>query len=154
MASYAKLKKEIMTDYTGQVIVYQGSADWVGFDGSSTTLIQSKNSVHEALVELDRILNKKMEANVYTANASATYNGAAAPFTQDVSVTGMKASDTIAFVDVVTSTSNSNDANNQIKNFGYITKVIPGDNKITLRCDKKKPTITLPLQIIVFRKAF
>lgn len=149
--------RTVLTDHTGQVVVFQGVADMVGFDSTSTSLLSGKNTVQDALTTLDTILNRKMEAKIYTATCSANYSAASnggAPFTQNVSVPGIKATDEIGFVDVVTSTSDCVLANNQIKHFGYITRIDTADNMLQLRCDKKKPQIQLPIKILIFRKSF
>lgn len=151
------IRRAVLTDYTGQVVVFQGLADMVGFDNTATSLLAGKNTVQDALTTLDTILNRKMEAKIYTATCSANYSAAAngsVPFTQNVSVPGIKATDEIGFVDVVTSTSDSALAYNQIKHFGYITRIDSADNMLKLRCDKKKPQIQLQLKILIFRKSF
>ena len=151
---FEDIDRYVLTDASGKVFVYQGLADMTGFDGTASNLLRGKNTVQEALMELDRILNRKMEAAVYTATATTTYSGSAAPFLQTVNIPGIKSTDDIGYVDVVTSTTDPTLANNQIKHFGYITKVIPGNGNIQLRCDKKKPQYALPLQVVIFRKSF
>lgn len=154
---YELIKRATLTDWTGQVIAFQSVADMTCFDYTGTALLSGRNTVQDALVTLDTILNRKMEAKIYTATCSTTYAsapGGVAPFTQRVSVPGLKSTDEIGFVDVVTSTTNATTANNQIKNFGYITRIDAGNNVLNLRCDKKKPQIQLPIKIVIFRKSF
>lgn len=154
---FEQIKRYVLTDHTGAVLAYQGLADMTGFDYTKTALLQGKLTVQDAILTLDQILNRKMEANIYTATCSANYSAASGnrpPFTQTVSVTGIKESDEIGFVDLLSSTTDSTLAVNQTKNFGYITRIDAKNNAIFLRCDKKKPQIALPIKIVVFRKSF
>lgn len=154
---FETIKRTTLTDWTGQVIAFQGVADFVGFDHTGTYLTKGNNTVQDALVTLDKILNRKMEATIITTTVSENYvagDGGLAPYTQDVPVKGMKSTDEIGFVDVVTSTSDSKVAMDQIKHFGFITRIDAGDDVLHLRCDKKKPQIQLPIKIVIFRKSF
>ena len=84
-----------------------------------------------------------------TATITTTWSGSSAPYTQDVSVSGILASDT-PHITPVYSTTNST-AITQKEAWGCVSKAVTSDGKITFTCFEEKPTTAIPIQIEVNR---
>ena len=86
-----------------------------------------------------------VSAPVLTATLTTTWTGASAPFTQDVTVTGLLATDVI-FIGVVYSGTNAT-AVLQKTAWNLVGKIVPGAGKITATCFEEKPVTEIPIQI-------
>lgn len=73
--------------------------------------------------------------------------GDTAPYTQDVSISGIT-SDLSPFIDLIVSDDVAT-SDKEISQWSYITKATTGDNIITFRCNKTKPTIELNFKVKV-----
>lgn len=72
-----------------------------------------------------------------------------APFTQNVNIQGILATDT-PFVDVVLS-STTETAKSQLEAFSCLSKIETADGSITATCLDTKPTIDIPIKLKVIR---
>lgn len=87
-----------------------------------------------------------------SANYTATLTvddwvGDTAPYTQVVNISGIT-SDLSPFIDLIVS-DDITMADEEMVQWCYITKAVTGDNTITFRCNKNKPTIGLTVKIKV-----
>lgn len=73
--------------------------------------------------------------------------GDTAPYTQDVGISGIT-SDLSPFIDLIVSDDIAT-SDEEILQWSYITKATTGDNIITFRCNKTKPTIELNFKVKV-----
>jgi hypothetical protein len=101
--------------------------------------------INENLDKIDKALGDKAGVSkVFTVTlASDEWVGSVAPFTQTVTIEGIKQTD-IPFVDVVL----SNDITTAMAEesaYSNVSKVTTSDGSITVRCNKKKPSINLNL---------
>lgn len=110
--------------------------------GTNTTQAASCAFVNTAL-------SRKAENKEYTATITTTWIGSTAPFTQDISIPGILATDN-PIVDVGLSTTLAT-ALLQEKEWGYISKITTGTDKITVTCNKKKPTVAIPIRVKVVK---
>lgn len=84
--------------------------------------------------------------DILIATISTTWNGSSPPYTQTVTVTGIRADDRL-IIQPVYSTDNAT-AVAQKRAWGYVDKVVPGANSIVLTCFKTKPVTAIPIQIM------
>lgn len=84
----------------------------------------------------------------YTGTLSVDgWVGDAAPYTQDVTISGIT-SDLSPFIDLIVS-DDIVTSDKEMTQWAYITKATTGDNIITFRCNKTKPTIELNFKVKV-----
>ena len=84
----------------------------------------------------------------YTGTLSVDgWVGDTAPYTQDVTISGIT-SDLSPFIDLIVS-DDITTSDEEISQWSYITKATTGDNIITFRCNKTKPTIELNFKVKV-----
>ena len=84
-------------------------------------------------------------AAVTTATITDTWTGASAPYTQEVTVTGMTA-DYEPMICPVYSTVNAT-AILQQNAWNLVSSAVTGTDKITFTCFKQKPITAIPIQI-------
>lgn len=99
------------------------------------------------------VTDAKIAANAVSANFTATigttWTGSAAPYTQDVTVDGLRSTDT-PIVDIVPSSTFAT-AEAQLEAYGAIFRMVAGTN--TLTCYATEPTeVSIPIQIKAVRK--
>lgn len=85
------------------------------------------------------------EEDVYSATITTSWTGASAPYTQNVTVTGITANDMPSIVPVY-STDNAT-AIMQKEAWNMISKAITGTNVITFTCFEEKPITAIPIKI-------
>lgn len=85
----------------------------------------------------------------YTATLSTSWTGSSAPYSQNVTVTGIKSSDN-PIVDVVLSSTTST-AKNQLEAWGCVSRITTSSNQITAYCLEDKPTTSIPIRLRVVR---
>lgn len=88
-------------------------------------------------------------ATDYSATITTTWTGSSAPFTQNVTVSGITAND-VPFISPVYSTDNAT-AILQKEAWNMISKAITSTNVITFTCFEEKPVTAIPIQIRVVR---
>lgn len=88
-------------------------------------------------------------STVYTATITTTWNGSAAPYSQEISIQGVKAAD-VPIVDIVPSSTYST-ASNQLDAWAEIYKFVAGANKLTVYAHAKTTT-AIPIKFICVRK--
>ena len=93
--------------------------------------------------------NGKAERYEFTASVTTTWVGASAPYTQDVTVTGILADDD-PIVNPVYSATNATAILEKVA-WGNIGKVETTLNTITLTCFEEKPATAFNLQLLVVR---
>ena len=99
----------------------------------------------------------KAEANAYTdskritktATITTTWSGSAAPYTQEVAVSGILASD-LPHITPVYSTTNAT-AIAQKEAWNCVSKAVTAADKLTFTCFEDKPATAIPIQIEVIR---
>ena len=84
---------------------------------------------------------------VRTATLVAGSWSESAPYTQEVSVSGITANDSPVISAGAPSTLNAANYADLIKNFAMIDRAVTSSNKITFYCYRKKPTADIPLYI-------
>lgn len=112
---------------------------------TSTTQAATASAVKSAY----ELANTKASTAVYTATISTIWTGTSAPFTQNITVTGMLATDA-PFAYPVYSTTNAT-ALLQQETWFKIGKITTGTNTIAVTCFEEKPTTALPIQLRVVR---
>jgi len=93
--------------------------------------------------------NGKSERYEFTAAVTTTWVGASAPYTQDVTVTGILADDD-PIINPVYSATNAT-AILEKAAWGNVGKVVTTLNTITLTCFEEKPVTAFNLQLLVVR---
>jgi len=93
--------------------------------------------------------NGKSERYKFTAAVTTTWVGASAPYTQDVTVTGILADDD-PIINPVYSATNAT-AILEKEAWGNVGKVATTLNTITLTCFEEKPVTAFNLQLLVVR---
>ena len=87
-------------------------------------------------------------ATSYTASITTTWTGSAAPYTQDIAVTGITANDN-PVVDLTMSGTYATDQA-RLADWGKIYRIVTAANKITIYATAKT-TASLPIQLQVVR---
>lgn len=110
----------------------------------------TNKTVLDKFSETSGILQYDGNAIVYTTTAqlvSSNWTGASAPYTQSLTIQGIKSTDT-PIIDVVISSNTSTGVqeNNQ---WGYVTRAVTSTNTITFYCYETKPTVNLNIRIKV-----
>ena len=85
----------------------------------------------------------------YTATVSTSWSGSG-PYTQNVMVSGLLATDT-PIVDVVLSAA-AETAQAQLEAWGLVGRITAQDNQITVTCYEDKPVTAIPIQLKVVRE--
>lgn len=85
----------------------------------------------------------------YTATIATTWTGSSAPYTQNVSVSGILATDCPHITPVYSSTLST--ALGQKEAWSMVSKAETSANTITFTCFEEKPTTAIPIQIEVMR---
>jgi len=80
-----------------------------------------------------------------TATITTTWTGSSAPFTQDIAIAGMTAEEDI-IVAPVYSADNATAIAQQTA-WNCVSKIVPGDGKITVTCFTAKPVTAIPTKI-------
>ena len=106
------------------------------------------SSISEMFTTLINLENHSL-SKLYSATLSTNWSGSSAPYTQNVTLTGILSDDS-PIVDVVLDT-NSETALNQLEAWGCVSKIATGTNQITVTCLEDKPTAAIPIQIKVVR---
>ena len=123
------------------------SADNISYDGSASGL--SGQTVQDAIDEMAADYTGSAKTKTYTATVPTTgWSGSAAPYSIDVTVTGILESDN-PIVDMISS-STYETAQNQADAWGEIYKITAGTNKITLYSNSVSAT-EIPIQLKVVR---
>lgn len=86
---------------------------------------------------------------IYDATISANSWSTSAPYTQTVTVSGIKSSDT-PIIDVSLSSTTST-ALNQLEAWSCVSKITTRTNGLTVTCFEDKPTTAIPIKIKVVR---
>lgn len=103
-------------------------------DAADITVINSNMDIIESAI-----------VGVKTATITTTWVGTSAPYTQEVSISGVKSTDRPLISPVY-------DANNatailQKTAWGCISKIETGADKITITCFEEKPVTAIPIQL-------
>lgn len=111
------------------------------------------NSVQTAKIADGNVTAAKIAAGAVSANYTATigtgWTGTAAPYSIDVTVTGILATDT-PLIDLNPSATFAT-AEAEIEAWGYIYRAVTAANKITFYATEK-PTVSIPVKIKAVRK--
>lgn len=118
-------------------------------DTSITNINSSISSLQRKNTEQDAEISKKAVTATYTADIGTEWTGDVAPYTQTVVVTGITANDN-PIVDIYSDSANDT-FKLELKAYSLVSKIVTGENSITLTCLDKKPTIAFGLQLKVVR---
>lgn len=118
-------------------------------DTSITNINNSISSLQIKDTEQDAEISKKAVTTTYTADVGTGWTGDSAPYTQTVAVAGITANDN-PIVDIY-SNSTSAKFKLELKAYSLVSKIVTGENSITLTCLDKKPTTAFGLQLKVVR---
>lgn len=111
-----------------------------------SVLVQYKSKISAITKLLEKVFAK---TETYTATvASTSWNGTSTPYSVDLPITGIKATDN-PIVDLVADTSFST-AEKEIEGWGYVYKCVTNDDGIKLYATEK-PEVDLSLQLKVVR---
>lgn len=136
--------------------VYDADGDGVvdnakKLDGKTAAQFASAQHSHaiSAITGLQTALDGKATAALYTLTLPSTgWTGDAAPYAQEVTVTGITAADT-PLVDIVQTGTESTDEPMR-EAWGVVTRIVAGAGKITAYASEK-PTVDVPIQLKVVR---
>ena len=87
--------------------------------------------------------------NVYTATLSTSWAGSSAPYTQEVAITGILASDVPHITPVYSDDIDT--AIDQKEAWAMVGKAVAGANKIVFTCFEDIPAVQIPIQVEVTR---
>ena len=136
--------------------VYDADGDGVvdnakKLDGKTAAQFAAAQHSHaiSAITGLQTALDGKATAALYTLTLpSSGWTGDAAPYTQEVTVTGITAADT-PLVDIVqTGTEDTDEPMREA--WGVVTRMVTGAGKITAYASEK-PTVDVPIQLKVVK---
>lgn len=113
--------------------------------GGSTDQVLAKNSGADNDLKWATPLNRE----TYTAEISATWTGSTAPYTQEVAITGMLASDAPHITPVYSDTLET--ALLQKEAWAAVSEADAGAGKITFTCFEDKPATAIPILVEVMR---
>lgn len=99
-------------------------------------------------VSVQSALNSRATVSLFTASIGTTWTGADAPFSQTVSISGIKATDS-PVVDLVPSSTYAT-AETQLEDWGKIFNIESGANQITVYATEQT-TVALPIRLLVVR---
>lgn len=95
-------------------------------------------------------VDAKANTTTYTATlTTAGWQGSSAPYVQNVTVSGITASDNPIIGPNYSTTEAV--AANQYEGWGLVARAVTGANVITFTCYQGKPAIAIPIQIKVVR---
>lgn len=97
-------------------------------------------------IGLNVLLGEKASIQKYPATISTTWTGSAAPYAQEITITGITADDT-PIVDVILSGTYTIDET-RLTDWGKIYRIVTAENKITVYA-KEATTVELPIQLQV-----
>ena len=116
----------------------------------SVASIATTDTINQAIGKLEYGYESKASKVMFTSlTITATWTGTSAPYTQDVTVTGMTANDEPHIMPVYSTTLATAQA--QEIAYGMISKAVSGTNKITFTCNFSKPTTAIPIEVEVIR---
>ena len=136
--------------------VYDADGDGVvdnaqKLDGKTAAQFAAAQHSHaiSAITGLKTALDNKASVSTYSASLLSTgWTGDAAPYAQEVTVTGITAADT-PLVDIVQT--GTEDTDEPIRDaWGVVTRVVAGAGKITAYASEK-PTVNIPIQLKVVK---
>ena len=118
-------------------------------DTSITNINNSISSLQTKDTEQDAEISKKAVTTTYTAEVGTGWTGDSAPYTQTVAVTGITANDN-PIVDIYSDSANDT-FKLELKAYSLVSKIVTGENSITLTCLNKKPVTAFGLQLKVVK---
>lgn len=136
--------------------VYDADGDGVvdnaqKLDGKTAAQFAAASHSHaiSAITGLQTALDNKASVSTYSASLLSTgWTGDAAPYAQEVTVTGITAADT-PLVDIVqTGTEDTDEPMREA--WGVVTRIVAGAGKITAYASEK-PTVNIPIQLKVVK---
>ena len=109
------------------------------------------SEMEERLAELEASDGQKAAPVAFTAVLTASgWTGSAAPYTQTVTVTGLKASvEVIADVDMSAATAATYDG--LAEGWALVGQMEPGNGQITAKCFGEKPEVGLTVRLLALR---
>jgi len=116
----------------------------------SVASIATTDTINQAIGKLEYGYESKASKVMFTSlTITDTWTGSSAPYTQDVTVTGMTADDEPHIMPVYSATLSTAQA--QEIAYGMISKAVSGANKITFTCNFSKPATAIPIEVEVIR---
>lgn len=131
----------------------QHSHDMSQVIGLSSALMGKADAAHSHEIAdvngLQAVLDGKATAALYTLTLPSTgWTGDAAPYTQEVTVTGITAADT-PLVDIVQTGTEATDEPMR-EAWGVVTRIVAGAGKVTAYASEK-PAVNIPIQLKVVK---
>lgn len=120
-------------------------------DGKMAAQFAAASHSHaiSAITGLQTALDNKASVSTYSASLLSTgWTGDAAPYAQEVTVTGITAADT-PLVDIVQTGTEATDEPMR-EAWGVVTRIVTGAGKITAYASEK-PTVNIPIQLKVVK---
>ena len=120
-------------------------------DGKMAAQFAAASHSHaiSAITGLQTALDNKASVSTYSASLISTgWTGDAAPYAQEVTVTGITAADT-PLVDIVQTGTEATDEPMR-EAWGVVTRIVTGAGKITAYASEK-PTVNIPIQLKVVK---
>lgn len=120
-------------------------------DGKTAAQFAAASHSHaiSAITGLQTALDNKASVSTYSASLLSTgWTGDAAPYAQEVTVTGITAADT-PLVDIVQTGTEATDKPMR-EAWGVVTRIVAGAGKITAYASEK-PTVNIPIQLKVVK---
>ena len=120
-------------------------------DGKTAAQFAAASHSHaiSAITGLQTALDSKATVSTYSATLLSTgWTGSAAPYSQEVTVTGITAADT-PLVDIVQTGTEATDEPMR-EAWGVVTRIVTGAGKITAYASEK-PTVNIPIQLKVVK---
>lgn len=120
-------------------------------DGKTAAQFAAASHSHaiSAITGLQTALDSKASVSTYSASLLSTgWTGEAAPYAQEVTVTGITAADT-PLVDIVQTGTETTDEPMR-EAWGVVTRIVTGAGKITAYASEK-PTVNIPIQLKVVK---
>ena len=111
-----------------------------------SALVQYKTKISAITKLLEKVFAKTQ--TFQTDVLSSSWNGSSAPYTVDLTLSGIKSTDN-PIVDLIVDSTLST-AQSEVENWSYVYKILTNDNGIKLFATEK-PTVDLSLQLKVVR---
>lgn len=128
-------------DMNGNVIGFKTPESQV-YDASGTSLTDKLSSINSSLDTVSKAVTRKNASVTLTASA---WTGSAAPYSITVTVSGVTANNDA----IVTAPSNLSVAQEKAMVEARITTGTQAANSLTLKAYGKKPTIDLPIDVLI-----
>lgn len=128
-------------------MAYEAKTDWKLDD---TVMPDDMNRIEQGIRDIETDSEKKATVTNYTTTIPTSGWSSSAPYSIDITVTGIQSTDT-NFPVSPNYSSDTTTRQAQTEAWGKVSMIVAGADKITVTCDEEIPTTEIPIQITVVR---